>query len=283
MIRREPPPPEARRTRQARGDRANILLTLLRPESLYILPFAFFWGFGAGFMGPMMGAFYADKGLTFDRLRHFWPDCRLFQFHTDGHCDTVAGPERIGLRRTALIGVCVMPFEVAMFCTFAADVPPPLAGADCVMVALMGFADCPLQLSGHYFALSLGIQGTGWYGLRAPVEPRGLSASRQGCSTVTGFLADAVGWVYFFPIASLFSLTAGPRVYVGMFNRVSKGWSRNASRQELDPDATHVSRVRLAHVLQFLALIVQILSRLLEFLGYSREAQPVMTVHRPGH
>ena len=178
MIRREHPPPEARRTRQARGDRANILLTLLRPESLYILPFAFCWGFGAGFMGPMMGAFYADKGLTLTEYGIF----PLAGF-VSSTLTAIATPllvEKIGLRRTALIGVCVMPIEVAMFCAFALMSLPPLPVLLVMLVTMMGFLTVPFHLSGHHFALSLGIQGAGRHRLRAPVESLQVSASRRG-------------------------------------------------------------------------------------------------------
>ena len=64
MLRPEPPVPEARKWRQAKGQRASLIKTFKRPESGYILPFAGFWGFGAGFMGTMLGPFYAFKGLT---------------------------------------------------------------------------------------------------------------------------------------------------------------------------------------------------------------------------
>ncbi len=253
MIRREHPPPEARRTRQARGDRANILLTLLRPESLYILPFAFFWGFGAGFMGPMMGAFYADKGLSLTAYGIF-PLAGFFS----STLTAIATPllvQKIGLRRTALIGVCVMPFEVAMFCTFALTSLPPLPVLF-VMVALMGFLTAlftyPVTISRFRWA-SKAQAGTD-YALQSSLAGFGVASGMF----ITGFLADAVGWVYFFPIASLFSLIAGV-FYVGMFNRIER-LVQEREQAELDPTATHVSQVRLTRAVQFL-------SRSLERLG----------------
>ena len=245
MVRREPPPPEARRRRQARGEWANILLTLLRPESLYILPFAFLWGFGAGFVGQMLGAFYYDKGLTTTEYGILGPIVSL----VGSTLTAIATPllvERMGLRRTALIGVCAMPFEVAMFCTFAATSLPPLPVL-IAMVSLMGFAtglfSYPVTISRFRWA-SKAQAGTD-YALQSSLSGFGVAAG----ATVTGFLAHKVGWVYFFPIASLISLAAGV-FYVGMFNRVER-LVQERERQELDPASTQPAQVRLARLVQF--------------------------------
>ena len=253
MIRREHPPPEARRTRQESGDHANILLTLLRPESLYILPFAFLWGFGAGFIGPMIGAFYADKGLSLTEYGIF-----PFAGFVSSTLTAIATPllvEKIGLRRTALIGVCVMPIEVAMYCMFALMSLPPLPVL-LVMVALMGFLTSlfsyPVTISRFRWA-SKAQAGTD-YALQSSLAGFGVATG----AVITGFLADAVGWVYFFPIASVFSLTAGV-FYVGMFNRIER-LVQEREQAELDPNATHVSQVRLTRAVRFL-------SRSLERLG----------------
>ena len=254
MIRREPPPPEARRARRERGDHANILLTLLRPESLYILPFAFFWGFGAGFVGPMIGAFYADKGLTLTAYGILSP-IASFASSTLTAMATPLLVQRIGLRRTALIGVCAIPIEVAMFCTFALTSLPPLPVL-IVMVSLMGFATAlfsyPVTISRFRWA-SKAQAGTD-YALQSSLAGFGVSTG----ASLTGFLASRVGWVYFFPIASLFSLTAG-LFYVGMFNRIER-LVQEREQAEIDPTATHVSQVRLARLVRFLG-------RLLDFLG----------------
>ena len=262
MIRREPPPPEARRRRQVRGNRANILLTLLRPESLYILPFAFLWGFGAGFVGPMIGPFYYDNGLTTIEYGTLVP-ITSFVGSTLTAIATPLLVQRIGLRRTALIGVCFMPIEAAMFCMFALKSLPPLPVL-IAMVSVMGFATAlfsyPVTISRFRWA-SKAQAGTD-YALQSSLAGFGVAAG----ASLTGFLAEEVGWVYFFPIASLVSLSAGV-FYVGMFNRIER-LVQEREEAELDPNSTHVSQVRLARVLRFLARMVQILSRLLEFFGF---------------
>lgn len=245
MIRREHPPPEARRTRQARGDHANILLALLRPESLYILPFAFFWGFGAGFVGPMIGAFYADMGLSMT-LYGLFP----FGDFASSTLTAIATPllvQKIGLRRTALIGVCVIPIEAAMYSVFALTSLPPFPVL-IVMVSVLGFVtglfSYPVTISRFRWA-SKAQAGTD-YALMSSLTGFGVATG----AVVTGFLADAVGWVYFFPIASLFSLTAGV-FYVGMFDRIER-LVQEREQAELDPNVTHVSQVRLTRAVQFL-------------------------------
>ena len=246
MIRREHPPPEARRTRQARGDHANILLTLLRPESLYILPFGFFWGFGAGFVGPMMGAFYADKGLSMTAYGLF-----PFGDFASSTLTAIATPllvQKIGLRRTALIGVCAIPIEAAMYCMFALKSLPPLPVL-ISMVSVMGFLTAlfsyPVAISRFRWA-SKAQAGTD-YALQSSLTGFGVATGML----ITGFLAKEVGWVYFFPIASLVSLTAGV-FYVGMFNRIER-LVQEREQAELDPNATHVSQVRLTRTVQFLS------------------------------
>ena len=247
MIRREHPPPEARRKRQARGEWANILVTFLRPESLYILPFAFFWGFGAGFIGPMLGAFYADKGLTMTEYGTMGPIVSLV-----GSTLTAAATpllvEKIGLRRTALIGVCAIPFEVFMFSMFALKSLPPFPVL-VVMVSLMGFVTAlfsyPVTISRFRWA-SKAQAGTD-YALQSSLSGFGVLAG----ASLTGFLAEAVGWVFFFPIASVFSLIAGV-FYVGMFNRVER-LVLERERQELDPASVQTGQVRLTRAVQFLS------------------------------
>ena len=249
MIRREHAPPEARRKRQARGEWANILLTLLRPESLYILPFAFFWGFGAGFIGPMLGAFYADKGLTMTEYGTMGPIVSL----VGSTLTAVATPllvQKIGLRKTALIGVCAIPFEVAMFSMFALKSLPPLPiliAMISAMAFVTGLFSYPVTISRFRWA-SKAQAGTD-YALQSSLSGFGVLAG----ASLTGFLAKEVGWVYFFPMASVFSLIAGV-FYVGMFNRIER-LVQERERQELDPESVQTAQLRLARAVQFLSRV----------------------------
>ena len=142
-----------------------------------------------------------------------------------------------------------------MFCTFALTSLPPLPVLF-ALVALMGFLTAlfsyPVTISRFRWA-SKAQAGTD-YALQSSLAGFGVASGMF----ITGFLADAVGWVYFFPIASLFSLIAGV-FYVGMFNRIER-LVQEREQAELDPTATHVSQVRLTRAVQFL-------SRSLERLG----------------
>jgi len=217
MIRPEPPVPEARKKRQASGQRASIWRTFNRPESSYILPFALFWGFGAAFMGTMLGPFYADKGLTLTEFGILSPISHLAG-STLAAVTTPLLVERFGLRKTALIGVAVLPIEGAMFCTFALTSLPSLPVL-IAMVSLLAYATAlftyPVTISRYRWA-SKAQAGTD-YALQSSLAGFGVWTA----GSVSGLVASQVGWVYFFPIATAIALTAGV-IYVGKFNRIEQ-------------------------------------------------------------
>ena len=217
MLRPEPPVPEARKRRQAKGQRASLIKTFKRPESGYILPFAWFWGFGAGFMGTMLGPFYADKGLTLTEFGILSPISHLAG-STLAAVTTPLLVSRFGLRSTAMVGVAILPIEGAMFCMFALTSLPPLPLL-IVMVSLLGYMTAlftyPVTISRYRWA-SKAQAGTD-YALQSSLA--GLGVWMAG--SVSGLLASQVGWVYFFPIATTIALTAGI-IYVGKFNRIEE-------------------------------------------------------------
>ncbi len=217
MLRPEPPIPEARKKRQAKGQRASLIKTFKRPESGYILPFAWFWGFGAGFMGTMLGPFYADKGLTLTEFGILSPISHLAG-STLAAVTTPLLVSRFGLRSTAMVGVAILPIEGAMFCMFALTSLPPLPLL-IVMVSLLGFMTAlftyPVTISRYRWA-SKAQAGTD-YALQSSLA--GLGVWMAG--SVSGLIASQVGWIYFFPIATTIALTAGI-IYVGKFNRIEE-------------------------------------------------------------
>ena len=217
MLRPEPPVPEARKRRQAKGQRASLIKTFKRPESGYILPFAWFWGFGAGFMGTMLGPFYADKGLTLTEFGILSPISPLAG-STLAAVTTPLLVSRFGLRSTAMVGVPILPIEGAMFCMFALTSLPPLPLL-IVMVSLLGYMTAlftyPVTISRYRWA-SKAQAGTD-YALQSSLA--GLGVWMAG--SVSGLIASQVGWVYFFPIATTIALTAGI-IYVGKFNRIEE-------------------------------------------------------------
>ena len=217
MLRPEPPVPEARKRRQAKGQRASLIKTFKRPESGYILPFAWFWGFGAGFMGTMLGPFYADKGLTLTEFGILSPISHLAG-STLAAVTTPLLVSRFGLGSTAMVGVAILAIEGAMFCMFALTSLPPLPLL-IVMVSLLGYMTAlftyPVTISRYRWA-SKAQAGTD-YALQSSLA--GLGVWMAG--SVSGLIASQVGWVYFFPIATTIALTAGI-IYVGKFNRIEE-------------------------------------------------------------
>ena len=217
MLRPEPPVPEARKRRQAKGQRASLIKTFKRPESGYILPFAWFWGFGAGFMGTMLGPFYADKGLTLTEFGILSPISHLAG-STLAAVTTPLLVSRFGLRSTAMVGVAILPIEGAMFCMFALTSLPPLpllivmVSLLCYMTALFTY---PVTISRYRWA-SKAQAGTD-YALQSSLA--GLGVWMAG--SVSGLIASQVVWVYFFQIATTIALTAGI-IYVGKFNRIEE-------------------------------------------------------------
>jgi PAT family beta-lactamase induction signal transducer AmpG len=231
MLRPEPPVPEARKRRQAKGQRASLIKTFKRPESGYILPFAWFWGFGAGFMGTMLGPFYADKGLTLTEFGILSPISHLAG-STLAAVTTPLLVSRFGLRSTAMVGVAILPIEGAMFCMFALTSLPPLPLL-IVMVSLLGYMTAlftyPVTISRYRWA-SKAQAGTD-YALQSSLA--GLGVWMAG--SVSGLIASQVGWVYFFPIATTIALTAGI-IYVGKFNRIEE-LVQERERAELERSA----------------------------------------------
>jgi PAT family beta-lactamase induction signal transducer AmpG len=228
IIRREPPPPEARQKRQARGEGPNLWKALKRPESRYILPFTFSWGFAAGLGGAMVAAFYADKGLTLTQFGILSPISSLI----GTSLAAVTTPwliERIGMRKTALIGISVIPIEGAMFCIFALTSLPPLP----ILIAMVSLLSYITAL----YTYSVCISRYRWASKAQAGTDYALQSSLAGfgvytAASIAGFLAGGLGWVYFLPLASFFAVAAGV-FYVAMFNRIET-LVRERERLELE-------------------------------------------------
>ena len=215
IIRREPPPPQASQIRRARGESPSLWKALQRRDSGFILPFAFTWGFGAAFFGSMVGPFFADKGMTLTEYGIMQP----ISFLAGSTLASIATPwlvDRIGLGKTALIGVCAIPLEGVMF-AFLALTPLPALPTLIAMVSVMGFAT-------HFYSSAVTISRYRWasraqagtdYSMQSSMTSFGVWAS----GSIAGWVAAQVGWVYFFPLTSLVAVTGGA-FYVVMFNRI---------------------------------------------------------------
>ena len=229
IIRREPPPPEATRQRRARGERPNLWKALRRRESRYILPYLVVCGFGGTFFGSMLGPFFADKGLTLTEFGILSPIAAI----AGTGLGALATPwlvERIGMSRTALIGVASLPVEGAIFCALALYPELPVLPMLTLIVAILGFATSiySFVVNNSRFRWASKAQAATDYSMQSSVWNLGVWTA----GTVSGFVAAVVGWAAFFPIAGCLA-AAGGVFYIVMFDRI-EAMVRRRERDELD-------------------------------------------------
>ena len=229
IIRREPPPPAATRRRHARGERASLMKALRRHESRYILPYLSVFGFGAGFFGSMFGPFFADKGLTTTEFGILYAVATL----AGSGLGALATPwlvERIGMRRTAMIGVAALPVEGFIFGALALYPGLPILPTLTFVVAILGFVTSiySFVVNNSRFRWASKAQAATDYSMQSSVWNFGLWAA----GSTAGFLAADVGWAIFFPIAGCLA-GAGGVLYVVMFDRI-EAIVRRRERDELE-------------------------------------------------
>lgn len=218
VIRKEPPPPLATQRREERGERPSLWTAFKRRDSGYIMPFMFIFGFGGGFLGSMVGPFWADRGLS------------LTEYGILSAIATAAGGAlaatttpwlvgKIGLRKTSIIGVILVPMQAGMYMFFneVENLPvwPVLVSTYVLMawgVSLYGYC---ASISRFRWA-SKAQAGTD-YALQSSIWNLGVSSA----ASVSGFVAATAGWTLFFPIAAAATLT-GALFYIGLFNRIER-------------------------------------------------------------
>ncbi len=218
IIRREPPPPQATQAREARGERPNLLKALKRKDSNYILPFMFMFGFGGNFFLSMWGPFWADQGLTLTEFGILAPIAGM----AGGALAAVSTPwlvEHIGLRKTAIIGVAVLPIEAAIYCTFTLMPELPALPILALTVSLLAF-------STNLYSYAASISRFRWaskaqagtdYAMQSSVWNFGVWSA----GSTAGFVAGGLGWVAFFPIAAV-AAAIGGIFYIVTFDRVEE-------------------------------------------------------------
>jgi Na+/melibiose symporter-like transporter len=231
IIRREPPPPQATQAREARGERPNLLKALKRKDSNYILPFMFLFGFGGNFFLSMWGPFWADQGLTLTEFGILAPIAGM----AGGALAALSTPwlvEHIGLRKTAIIGVAVLPIEAAIYCTFTLMPELPALPILALTVSLLAF-------STNLYSYAASISRFRWaskaqagtdYALQSSVWNFGVWSA----GSTAGFVAGGLGWVAFFPIAAV-AAAIGGIFYIVMFDRVEE-FVQEREREELGID-----------------------------------------------
>lgn len=218
VLRKEPPPPEATRKRMQRGEGPSLLKAIMRPESLYILPFMFMLGFGGSFAGSMIAPFFVDEGLSLTDWGILQPISAL----VGGGLGAVSTPwlvARIGLRKTATLSLALFPIEGLMFGAFAWMPGLPALPLLIAMVSLFGFGTA---LYGYCASISRfrwvsRAQAGTDYSMQSSIWNLGVTVG----ASLSGFVAAAVGWVVFFPIAGLISASAC-LMYVLIHDRAEK-------------------------------------------------------------
>ncbi len=215
IIRREPPPPDLVQKRVARGDRPSFITVLKQRDSRLIMPFLFLFGFGPAFLGSMVAAFWADRGLT------------LTEYGTLSAIATGAGGllaatsipwlvSRIGLARTASISMVVIPLQAIMYMCFSEFELPawPILIITYILIAwltsLYGYA---ASIS-RFRWVSKGQAGTD-YAVQSSIWNLGVSLG----ASLSGFAAASLGWTFFFPLAAVILLIGG-LYYVLLYERM---------------------------------------------------------------
>lgn len=229
IIRKEPPPPEASRRRRERGERPNLWKAIKRPESRYILPFLFCFGFGGAFFGSMVGPFLADKGLTLTQFGILSPISAI----AGAGLGALATPILIrlfGLKRAALVGLSVLPIEGVVFFAFATMPGLPPLPMFVAIVSLLGFGTSiySFTVNNSRFRWASKAQAATDYSMQSSIWNFGIWVA----GSLAGFVVVAFGWALFFPLAAGLTTVFG-LFYVLTFDRI-EGLVQIREREELD-------------------------------------------------
>ncbi|MEM7080324.1 MAG: MFS transporter [Pseudomonadota bacterium] len=216
MIRKEPPPPAASAAREARGERPSLIRALVRSDSWFILPFMFAFGFGPHFFLTILGPFWADQGLTLAQYGILAPVASV----CGGILAATATPwliARIGMARTATIGLAILPLEAAVYVYFDALAQLPMLATLTATIALLSFATAIFNYTvtiSRFRWVSKAQAGTD-YSLQSSFWNLGVWAG----GSAAGFVAAFFGYAWFFPIAALLTIIGGV-YYVTQFDRI---------------------------------------------------------------
>jgi MFS family permease len=216
IIRKEPPPPEARQKRMDRGERPSLIKLMKRKDSWYIMPYIFGFGFAEAFFRSMMLPFLVDKGMTLTQIGILLPFAAL----SGNGVAAVLTPvliKRIGLKRTALIGLCWIPVEAAVFCTFALmyQLPPLPFFIPIIAATVFGVSLYSITVNNSRFRWASKTQSGTDYSLQGSIWNFGVSVA----GSTAGFVAGAAGWPVFYIVSGIIG-TSVAISYILMFDRV---------------------------------------------------------------
>jgi MFS family permease len=232
ILRREAPPPAATLRRRERGERPDLIGSLRRAESAYILPFVFLFGFGGAFFTSMVGPFLADKGLTLTQFGVLAPIAAI----AASGAGAVATPllvARFGLRRTAMIGIVLIPLEGVFFAALALmpSLPPLPIFAAIFAVLGLGTSVYTFVVNNSRFRWVSKAQAGTDYSLQSSVWNFGIWVA----GSAAGFVAAGIGWAVFFPLAACLATAFGV-FYVMTFDRI-EALVRRREAAELSEEA----------------------------------------------
>jgi MFS family permease len=238
LLRHEAPPPLATLRRRERGERPDLIATLRRTESRYILPFLFLFGFGSAFLNAMVGPFLADRGLTLTQFGILAPVSVIAAFGA-GAIATPLLVDRLGMRRTALIGIALLPLEGAFFCALALmpTLPSLPVVAALFATAAFGVSIYTFIVNNSRFRWVSKAQAGTDYSLHSSIWNFGIWVA----GSAAGVVAGALGWVTFFPLAAALATAFGVFYFV-TFDRIEAlVQRREAAEQGDEPEIARVA------------------------------------------
>ena len=217
ILRAEPPPPALAEQKKALGKKPSFMTVLRQRDSMFIMPFLFMFGFGPAFLGSMVGAFWADQGLSIEQ----YGILSATATGAGGLLAALSVPwlaERIGLAKTAMISMVFIPFQAMMYIFFSELRIPswslllPTYIFMAWVTSLFGYA---ASIS-RFRWVSKAQAGTD-YAVQSSIWNLGVSSG----ASLSGFAASYLGWTCFFPLAAIV-LLIGVIYYVVMYDVIEK-------------------------------------------------------------
>ncbi|MDC0214800.1 MFS transporter, partial [Gammaproteobacteria bacterium] len=232
VIRKEPPPPLLAQKKRDLGEKPSFLNLLKQRDSIFIMPFLFMFGFGPAFLGSMVGAFWADQGLSIEE----YGILSATATGAGGLLAAVSVPwlvDRIGLAKTAMISMAFIPIQAIMYMYFSERGIPAwsLLLPTYIFIAwVVSFYGYAASIS-RFRWVSKGQAGTD-YAVQSSIWNLGVSSG----ASLSGFAAAYFGWTNFFPLAAIILLIGGI-YYVVMFKHIERT-VRTREKEEMDLELT---------------------------------------------
>jgi MFS transporter (putative signal transducer) len=218
IFRNEPPPPAASQKRRERGERPSLLRAFTRPESRFIIPYMFVFGFGGSFLGALFSAFLVDKGVALSDIGIILPIAG-FVGAGGGALITPTIVKFLGLKGAGVIGMIFLPIEGGTFAWFSmTDELPGVVALTLIMSALFFTTSIySYAVNNSRFRWASKTQAATDFSMQSSIWNLGVWVA----GSTAGFVAAWFGYTIYFIIgAVLATIFAG--CYVAMFDHVEK-------------------------------------------------------------